>query len=73
MPTSPEKLREAIRHDLPVGTEGAALLLGVSPGTLRNWRSKRKPTPCIELRRGFLRYLPSDVLKWRESKRRIGK
>lgn len=48
----------------PLAEAAAALALGVSRGTLRNWRSQRKGPAYARLGRS-IRYDAADLLAWR--------
>lgn len=55
-----------------INTKAAALLLGISPGTLENWRvSGEKGPPFLKTpgRTGKVMYDPVDIAAWRDQRR----
>jgi hypothetical protein len=55
-------------ENAPIDELQASEMIGVSPATLRKWRSIGRGPSYIkygETRAAMVRYLPSEVLKWR--------
>ena len=54
-----------------INTKAAALLLGISPGTLENWRVRGEGPPFHKTpgRTGKVLYDPADIAAWREQRR----
>jgi predicted DNA-binding transcriptional regulator AlpA len=53
--------------DQAITAKGAAAMLGLSPGTLANWRVQGKGPAHIKLspgKRGAVRYMRSDIEAW---------
>lgn len=51
------------RQELPLNNEEAAKLLGISPGTLNNMRTRREGPSYFRIGR-VIRYWPSDIMKY---------
>jgi len=49
-----------------LSTKQVADILGVSPVTLRRWRSEKKGPKYSKLGTGHCRYKPSDIKRWLE-------
>lgn len=54
-----------------IDTRVAALLLGISPGTLENWRVRGEGPPFLKTpgRTGKVMYDPADIATWRDQRR----
>jgi hypothetical protein len=55
-----------------IDTKSAARLLGISPGTLENWRVRGGVGPRFHKtpgRTGKVMYDPADIAAWREQRR----
>lgn len=50
--------------DLLLTEQDAADYLGMSPGTLREWRSLGKGPPYLKLPTGTVRYRQEDLVEW---------
>ena len=56
---------EHLTNEPPVDTLGAAKFIGVSPGTLQNWRWKRKGPRYISRKAcGRVLYRMEDLREW---------
>lgn len=65
-PHNQETIRESedsLRDDLLTPSE-VAVMLGVAPKTLRNWRSSRVGPLSIRLGGGVVRYRRGDIADW---------
>lgn len=70
----PERLDEpeaeaAVTEPEPIGETEAAKRLGVSKGTLANWRWRRYGPAYLKVGRR-IEYQPSDIQAWRIAERR---
>jgi hypothetical protein len=54
-----------------IDSKTAAPLIGVSPGTLENWRVSGSGPPFLKTpgRTGKVMYDPADIAAWREQRR----
>lgn len=59
-------------HVLSVKTIDAARLLGVSPGTMRNWRSAGTGPAYIPLSANTVVYKVSDLEAWLDALPKVG-
>jgi len=57
-----------MQDSLYLTTREAAIVLGYSSGTLRNWRSKGEGPGYLKLETGTVRYRAKDIIKWMEGK-----
>lgn len=55
------------RVPILVDTRGAAELLALSPGTLKNWRSQGRGPRYVIGPGGLVRYRPADLREWAEA------
>ena len=60
----------AVAQDRLLSTEEAAVVLGLSPRTLEDIRSRGGGPEYLRLSRNCVRYRHRDLMTWAESKRR---